>query len=301
MYVALNGNAVIFNDDARAALDNEWNQWDILLQNFSDLGVELTNVNSMSIGFGNKTNPTAGGSGLVFFDDIRLYRPPLSEVKPEPQAVDPGTDNLIAHYDFENDFQDSSGYSRHATAYIDPKFVSGPTGFGSAITLNGISQYVELPIGQVLGTLNDCTIATWVKWSGLGETWQRIFDFGSGEMNYMLLTSNNGGGYLSFAITTSGFAQEEQLTYPEILPSRWHHVAVTIDSSNTTHTLYLDGKVVAQNTAAGYIPGDLGVTTQNWIGRAQYLSDPFFNGSLDEFYIYDRVLSDAELFYLMGR
>jgi hypothetical protein len=78
-------------------------------------------------------------------------------------------------------------------------------------------------------------------------------------------------------------------------------VAVTIDSSNTTHTLYLDGKVVAQNTTAGYTLRDLGVTTQNWLGRAQYLTDPFYSGLLDEFYIYDRALSDAELFYLMGR
>jgi hypothetical protein len=301
MYVALNSNAVIFNDNARAALDNEWKRWNIQIQYFANMGVDLTNVNSMSIGFGNKDNPTPGGSGLVFFDDIRLYRPPLTEVKPEPEAVDPGTENVVAHYDFENDFQDSSGYSQHATAYINPKFVSGPTGFGSAITLNGISQYIELPIGQVLSTLHDCTIATWVNWSGLGETWQHIFDFGSGETVYMFLTSNNGSGYLSFAMTTSGFAGEDQITYPGILPSRWHHVAVTIDSNNTTHTLYIDGKVVAKNNNARHTPSDLGVTTQNWLGRAQYMADPFFNGSLDEFYIYDRVLSDTELFYLMGR
>jgi hypothetical protein len=301
MYVALNSNAVIFNDDTRAALDNEWNQWNILLQDFADLGVELTNVNSMSIGFGNKTNPTVGGLGLVFFDDIRLYRLPLMEVEPEPQAIDPGTDNLVAYYDFENDTQDGSGRNRHATAYLKPGYVPGPTGFGSAIELDGISQYVELPIGQVVSTLTDCTVATWVNWSGQGETWQRIFDFGTGETSYMFLTSNTGRGFLRFAMTISGFFDEDQTTYPGILRNRWHHVAVTIDSSNTTHTLYLDGKIVAQNTAARYTPSDLGVTTQNWLGRAQYLTDPFFKGSLDEFYIYDRVLSDAELFYLMGR
>jgi len=301
MYVALNGDAVKFNDDARAALDNEWNQWNILLQDFADMGVNLTNVTSMSIGFGNKSNPTIGGPGLVFFDDIRLYRPPLSEVEPEPQAIDPGTDSLIAHYDFENDTQDSSGHNRHATAFLGPDYVTGPTDFGSAIELDGISQYVELPIGQVFSTLTECTIATWVKWSGQGQTWQRIFDFGRGESAYMFLTSNNGSGYLSFVMSTSGVANEEQIIYPQVLPGRWHHVAVTIDSSNTTHTLYLDGKVVAQNTAAVYTLRDLGVTTQNWIGRAQYLTDPFYNGSLDEFYIFDRVLSDAELFYLMGR
>ena len=75
MYVALDGNAVVTNDDANAALVTEWTQWDIPLQVFADLGVNLTNVNTMSIGFGNKDNPVPGGEGQVFFDDIRLYLP----------------------------------------------------------------------------------------------------------------------------------------------------------------------------------------------------------------------------------
>jgi hypothetical protein len=73
LYVALNGNAVVTNDDANAALVTEWIPWSIPLQDFSGMGVNLTNVNSMTIGFGNKVNPTTGGSGFVFFDDIRLY------------------------------------------------------------------------------------------------------------------------------------------------------------------------------------------------------------------------------------
>ena len=73
MYVALNGNAVITNDDADAALVLEWTPWNIPLQDFADQGVNLTAVNSITLGFGNKSNPTAGGSGHVFFDDIRLY------------------------------------------------------------------------------------------------------------------------------------------------------------------------------------------------------------------------------------
>ena len=37
-------------------------------------GRELANVNMISVGFGNKANPVAGGSGHEFIDDIRLYR-----------------------------------------------------------------------------------------------------------------------------------------------------------------------------------------------------------------------------------
>ena len=75
MYVALNGNAVVTNNDASAALVTEWTQWDIPLQAFVDQGVDLANVGTLSIGFGNKANPVRGGAGNVFIDDIRLYLP----------------------------------------------------------------------------------------------------------------------------------------------------------------------------------------------------------------------------------
>ena len=69
------GNVVVTNDDPDAALATDWVRWDIPLQSLADQGVNLANVGSMSLGFGNKNNPTAGGgSGHVFFDDIRLYR-----------------------------------------------------------------------------------------------------------------------------------------------------------------------------------------------------------------------------------
>jgi hypothetical protein len=75
MYVALNTNAVVTNDNPDAALIDTWTQWDIDLTLFADQGVDLTNVNTITIGFGNKNNPVAGGAGMMFFDDIRLYVP----------------------------------------------------------------------------------------------------------------------------------------------------------------------------------------------------------------------------------
>jgi hypothetical protein len=75
MYVALNGSAVVTNDNPDAALINTWTEWRIDLTRFSDQGVNLVNVNTITLGFGNRANPVAGGAGMVFFDDIRLYAP----------------------------------------------------------------------------------------------------------------------------------------------------------------------------------------------------------------------------------
>jgi len=75
MYVALNGSAVVYHDNPNAAQIATWTEWRIDLQDFAVQGVNLTNVNTIAIGFGDKNNLQAGGSGMVFFDDIRLYRP----------------------------------------------------------------------------------------------------------------------------------------------------------------------------------------------------------------------------------
>jgi len=79
LYVALNGSAVVNHDNPNAAQIDTWTQWNIDLQAFADQGVNLANVNTISLGLGNKNNPVAGGSGTMYFDDIRLYPPP-----PEP-------------------------------------------------------------------------------------------------------------------------------------------------------------------------------------------------------------------------
>jgi len=73
MYAALNGNAVVQHDTPDAAQTASWTEWNIDLQAFADQGVNLSNVNSITLGLGNKNNPVAGGSGMMYFDDIRLY------------------------------------------------------------------------------------------------------------------------------------------------------------------------------------------------------------------------------------
>jgi hypothetical protein len=306
MYVALNGNAVVTNDAPKAVRDNEWNRWDISLQEFADQGVNLSNVNSMSIGFGDKANPTPGGEGHVFFDDIRLYRSPPVVQEPEPEPVDPGTANLVAYYDFENDVQDNSGHSRHGTAMNGPTYVSGPAGYGRAMKFDGANDYVQLPIGPAIAAMDDITVACWADFSNLGGSWQRLWDFGvtpeagTDPNIYMFVTPRYAGnGQPRFAIMTQTVA-ETNVTAPENLPSGWHHIAASIDSSTMTMKLYQDGKLVAEGPTE-ILPSDLGATDRNYIGKSQWTADAYYRGSIDEFRIYNRALSIAELCFLAGK
>jgi hypothetical protein len=71
LYVALNGNARVDNDDPDAAATTRWTEWNIPLQAFADQGVNLSNVSSITLGLSSVT----GGTGTIYFDDIRLYAP----------------------------------------------------------------------------------------------------------------------------------------------------------------------------------------------------------------------------------
>jgi hypothetical protein len=80
LYVAISNSngaeAIVANGEPRAAVNTAWKQWRISLQTFTDQGVDLTNVDKIAIGLGTKSGMTApGGSGTMYIDDIRLYKP----------------------------------------------------------------------------------------------------------------------------------------------------------------------------------------------------------------------------------
>jgi hypothetical protein len=190
---------------------------------------------------------------------------------------------------------DSSGGGNNGVLLGSAKWVNGM--IGGAVSLGGTADYVALPIGRVVDSLTDCTISTWADWTAPDRQrgWQRIFDFGNGSVLNMFLTpSTSGGGPMRFAIRTPAIGAEDQVNASAPMPAGWHHVTVTIDSAHTTITLYLDGEAIASNLGVRNKLSDMGNTNNNWLGRSQY-DDPYFQGYLDDFYIFNRLLSPSEI------
>jgi hypothetical protein len=77
LYVAVEDNAgkvqVVSHPDALATAATDWQQWQIPLSALS--GVNLSSVKMMYIGVGDRDNPTPGGTGLLYIDDIGYGRP----------------------------------------------------------------------------------------------------------------------------------------------------------------------------------------------------------------------------------
>ena len=188
---------------------------------------------------------------------------------------------------------DSSAGANDGVLTGDPVWTAGQ--LGGALQFDGTDDFVTLPIGSLLSTLADSTFATWANFSNAGGAWQRLFDFGSGSgaSPYMFLTPRIGtDGQMRFAIRTATVG-EQVITAPATLPSGWHHVAVTFDSEEMLMRLYLDGVVVVSGGTT-LLPMDMGVTTQNWLGKSQW-PDALYAGALDDFRIYDRALSADEI------
>jgi hypothetical protein len=184
---------------------------------------------------------------------------------------------------------DASG-NAHTGTLVNAAWAAGH--LGNAVSLNGSNAYVSLPNDLMIDAA-DCTIAAWVFWNG-GSNWQRIFDFGAGQGRYMFLSPRSNTGVVRFAITTNNGVGEQAIVGTAALPSgQWVHVAVTL--AGATGTLYVNGAVAGTNTSMTTAPFRMSSTSQNWLGRSQYSTDPYFNGLIDEFCIYNGVLTQAQI------
>ncbi|HYN06231.1 MAG TPA: beta-L-arabinofuranosidase domain-containing protein [Vicinamibacterales bacterium] len=184
----------------------------------------------------------------------------------------------------------------------------------------GHAEHVVLPEG-IVSALSDFTIATWINLavydrSLLSDSGPNadpaalnngaaIFDlgnpnaeFGAAPQAHMFLTVrvSNDRAVPRFAITTDGTKGEQQIDGSGPLPvDQWTHIAVT--RNGNVGTLYVNGAAVGTNTAMTLRPADLGITKGNWIGRCQFpqRNVSYLNAAVDEFQIFDRALTTADI------
>ncbi|HEX7508555.1 MAG TPA: LamG-like jellyroll fold domain-containing protein [Polyangia bacterium] len=214
------------------------------------------------------------------------------------------TSGLLAYYKCESvtgtTLQDSSGKGNHGTmAAAGYTFATGKV--GNALTLTKASSaYVTLP-PAMFANVTDITIATWVNVS-TSASWARVFDIGVNAKianntqtgtKYLNLVPKNSGTNLAFSISKDGYGSEQVLTATTLATGTWKHVAVVLASGQGS--LYVDGALVTGPSAIALRPVDLGTIDYAYLGKSQFTSDPYFDGLIDEFRVYGRALSAAEI------
>ncbi|XUL93232.1 beta-L-arabinofuranosidase domain-containing protein [Streptomyces galilaeus] len=163
---------------------------------------------------------------------------------------------------------------------------------GGAVTLDGVDGHVALAEDLLAGA-SAYSLATWVRLDGRPGAWSRIFDLGTGVTANMFLTPLSGDGTLRYAITAGGAGAEQRIDAEPLPTDRWVHVAVAYGEG--TAVLYVDGAEAGRNAAVTVEPRRFGNHVRaGYVGRSQY-ADPYLKGAVDDFRVYGRALSAAEV------
>jgi hypothetical protein len=289
MYIKINSTKVLYDGEAADIARRRWTQWNIDL---AASGVNSGSVTSLTIGF-ERTGST-GGSGTVLIDDIRLYR--SAPLIPTPE--DPGTEGLVAYYAMENNVQDGSGNGLNGTVIGSPTYVSGPSGYGMALQLNGTDQVVDLGNKAEFNPAGSLSVSLWANIGAWGTAWEHVMvgNRGEGSIGWQVRRHSS----TSLCFTTRGVGNDD--TASKIVPplNEWIHIACVYDNVNNTKRIYING---VEDTMVDTNPGTIGATTHNTYIGARANSgntgqDARFTGMIDEVRIYDRVLSDGEVLFL---
>ena len=180
-----------------------------------------------------------------------------------------------------------------STIYKNPAFNLPNSGLSSEwLTIhNPVLKSANWP------TVNGLSFSFWCK-SNNNASFTRFFDFGNGPASnnvFMGIVSNN------IVISVyNGATENNQYSNIQINDNIWRHVCWTMryttpNATNSIHTVYINGVNVYQTFT--YYPN---ATARQfcYIGRSNWVADAYFNGVIDDFRIYNRVLSDQEIFKL---
>lgn len=216
------------------------------------------------------------------------YSEPTSAVT----AMATGERERVVHLPLATTLNDTTLNGNHAAIYGNLTWADGREEGTTALSLSGTNNFVQLPY-TVAGS-DEITIACWVYWRG-GNAWQRLWDFGTGTEQYMFFSPRTDLG-MRFAIKNGG--SEQQLRSSKNLTANtWVHVTLTLSAEGAV--LYINGERAVSNTKVTIRPSDFRPVF-NYIGRSQFSADPYFNGLVSDFRIYNYALTADEVMALQS-
>ncbi|MFN4123463.1 MAG: LamG-like jellyroll fold domain-containing protein [Flavobacteriales bacterium] len=161
---------------------------------------------------------------------------------------------------------------------------------GQALQFNGSNGHIQLPAGVYFDG-GSFTVTGWANRAN-NANWNRLFDFGNGPANNNVLMGLSSATTGRAAIEIyNGTVSAGQFTSPNATSlNTWHHFAFTFE--NGIGELFVNGQRVAGGGMSS--PADI-VRTLCYIGRSNWAVDAFFQGAMDDFRIYNRRLTNAEI------
>lgn len=207
------------------------------------------------------------------------------------------TDGVVAYWNFDNgDFKDSVGLNgvkfdgtQNGSAPIT--FEAGKGGFGQAMRLDGVDQFVEITGGaedDLAFPGGSMSIAGWFTVGTFDKSWQALI--AKGEGSNWRVHRNGANSTMAYA----GGIGEGPNDGPAIDDGGWHHfVAVSdLDAVNFGTVIYIDGVKTSINSGTP----SLGTNGKRvMIGENPDARNRYWNGLVDDLAIWNRVLTDSDV------
>jgi hypothetical protein len=225
---------------------------------------------------------------------------PQEENNPKPVINNIINCDSLIEYDFssysfmvpdiiKNLSSSSYSYIYNAIMVNNPGVNSaGITAGSSSVLFNdSFQQYISIPSFST--TNSGLTFAFWFK-SNNNKEWARIFDFGNvvNAGNDDIFVCINGGN-LGFGVydNYNNYYQKETVI-PNINNNTWNHVVWTL-TNPSGWSIYFNGALYT-TFSDGIYPKPV-YRNLNYIGKSNWSWDPYFNGNVADFRVYNCILS----------
>ncbi len=263
--------------------------------------VHKYSLNEPSITIGSSESIYDDSSGLAYYSfDSDVDNLVVDSVGKNDGIIYGSTVGLW-HFD-EN--SDSTAYD--STSYDNDGTISGAvwtsdSKSGSALSFDGIDDYISILDDDSLDLSSSFTISTWFKLNGDGTAaksyWTLInknpTSYGYNDPFHLFVTSTD---YYFNVRVGDGVDYYEISSNINVNDGDWHMGLLIFDDDNDVYKLYLDGELVgSQAVDSSWIPttntGDLIIG--NWPAY-----NDFFNGVIDEVAVYNKSLTSDEVSFL---
>ncbi|MHA2101440.1 MAG: LamG domain-containing protein, partial [Candidatus Kariarchaeaceae archaeon] len=224
-------------------------------------------------------------------DDVRIYDKALTEEEVLSLYHEngwTGDEGLIAYYPFNGNANDESGNNHNGTVY---EAVLSPDRFGnpqSAYSFDGIDDYIStFEFSEDL-----FSISYWIK-TQISKS-QYPFSNITNAYDGIGMYTNSGG--VAFASGGDVWGVISTLAFGSLDDNQWHHIVGIYDHTNNSIKIYIDNTYKLEESFSSF-----NYSSTLFIGKRGSLTGDFghhFDGSIDDFKIYNYALSESEIHQL---
>lgn len=196
-------------------------------------------------------------------------------------------DNLVAHYKFDGNANDSSGNGNNGTSFGGVSYVAGK--IDKAASFDGIDDFINTGLKVADFVSTSMSMSTWLylKSTNDAPAILGLTEHGNKGGIFLRLYTNNNTNLSSYN-GSSWDTVYDSTDNPSLF--QWYHYAFTYDAVTKDAMIYKNGTRIALGSIDGIYNFDSNIFT---IGNAN--ENSYFTGTIDDLRIYNRALTTSEI------